>query len=87
MFARAAGVDGEGKARTEEEDELDAVDDWSSAWAECRDKGLKWGGRGRGGRGVQRNTWQPKDVWIEGVTLAYLGKAGRAAVFERLWVC
>jgi len=58
----------------EEEDELDAVDDWSSAWRDVREKGERWGGRGKGRRGIQRNTWQPKDVWIEGVTLAYLRK-------------
>ncbi|CAN0414737.1 unnamed protein product, partial [Hapterophycus canaliculatus] len=35
--------------------------------------GESWGGRGKGGRGIQRNTWQPRDVFVEGVTLAYQG--------------
>jgi ATP-binding cassette, subfamily F, member 3 len=33
-----------------------------------------WGGRGKGGRGIQRNTVQPKDVHIEGFTLAFQGQ-------------
>ncbi len=37
------------------------LDDWSSAWQECKDKGEKWGGRGKGG-----------DI-IEGLGLGLLG--------------
>lgn len=47
-------------------DELAEMDDWGSAWQDAKDKGEAWGGRGKGGRGVQRNTWQPKDVYVEG---------------------
>eukprot|EP00903_Cladosiphon_okamuranus_P015062 g13935.t1 len=54
-------------------DELADMDDWGSAWQDAKDKGESWGGRGKGGRGVKRNTWQPKDVYVEGVTLAYQG--------------
>lgn len=42
------------------------MDDWGSAWQDAKDKGESWGGRGKGGRGVKRNTWQPKDVYVEG---------------------
>ena len=46
--------------------ELADMDDWGSAWQDAKDKGESWGGRGKGGRGVKRNTWQPKDVYVEG---------------------
>jgi ATPase subunit of ABC transporter with duplicated ATPase domains len=32
-----------------------------------------WGGRGKGGRGLARRTFQPKDVVIDNVRLQYLG--------------
>jgi hypothetical protein len=44
-----------------------------SSWKICKESGLKWGGRGFGGRAAGRNTVQTKDVVIEGCTLAYLG--------------
>lgn len=53
--------------------ELADVDDWSSAWEESKKSGIKWGGRGRGGRAANRMTVQPKDVVLEGCTLNYLG--------------
>jgi hypothetical protein len=28
-------------------------DDFATAWNECKEQGVEWGGRGRGGRGVQ----------------------------------
>jgi hypothetical protein len=46
--------------------------DWSSAWEECKKLGLKWGGRGRGGRATNRQTMQPRDVFVEGSTYYYL---------------
>lgn len=46
--------------------ELAEMDDWGSAWQDAKEKGEGWGGRGKGGRGIQRNTWQPKDVYVEG---------------------
>jgi len=57
---------------------LEDLDDFGSAWAECRATGRKWGGRGFGGRGVNR-TYQcmsenTRDVCVDGVTLAYQGK-------------
>lgn len=47
-------------------DELAEMDDWGSAWQDAKDKGESWGGRGKGGRGIKRNTWQPKDIFVEG---------------------
>lgn len=47
-------------------DELAEMDDWGSAWQDAKEKGEGWGGRGKGGRGIQRNTWQPKDIFVEG---------------------
>jgi ABC-type transport system involved in cytochrome bd biosynthesis fused ATPase/permease subunit len=35
--------------------------------------GLKWGGRGAGGRATNRCSVQPYDVVVEGCTMAYLG--------------
>ncbi len=31
----------------------EVLDDWSSAWQECKDKGEKWGGRGKGGEKIE----------------------------------
>jgi hypothetical protein len=47
--------------------ELAEVDDWSSAWEECKKLGIKWGGRGRGGRATNRCTVQTQDVVVEGI--------------------
>ncbi|RYH28356.1 ATP-binding cassette domain-containing protein [archaeon] len=50
------------------------LDDWSSEWQEVlQGKGV-WGGRKRGGRGVQRITGQTKDISVEGLTLAFCGR-------------
>jgi hypothetical protein len=32
---------------------LNEMDDWASKWAELQASGGEWGGRGKGGRGVQ----------------------------------
>mmetsp|Transcript_3469 Transcript_3469/g.5946 ORF Transcript_3469/g.5946 Transcript_3469/m.5946 type:complete len:836 (+) Transcript_3469:262-2769(+) len=50
-------------------DELDD-DDYSTAWLECLRLGIPWGGRGAGGRGIQRVTGETKDVLIPNVTMA-----------------
>ena len=77
-------------------DELAEMDDWGSAWQDAKDKGEAWGGRGKGGRGVQRNTWQPKDVYVEGkkallLTEVRLGRVRRIRVvyplFRALLAC
>lgn len=54
-------------------EELHELDDWGSAWEECKRLGKKWGGRGAGGRATNRQTIQTQDVSVEGVTLIYLG--------------
>ena len=37
-------------------DELHDLDDWGTSWEECKRLGLKWGGRGMGGRATNRQT-------------------------------
>lgn len=54
-------------------EELEVLDDWSSAWEECKASGRNWGGRGYGGRAAGRMTVQSRDVIVEGCTLTYLG--------------
>lgn len=49
-------------------------DDWSSAWQEVLEGKGVWGGRTRGGRGVQRITGLTKDISVEGITLSFSGK-------------
>jgi ATPase subunit of ABC transporter with duplicated ATPase domains len=53
---------------------INECDDWASAWEQAKAEESGWGGRGKGGRGLHRATYQPLDVHVEGVTLAYLGK-------------
>lgn len=45
----------------------------ASAWQDCKELGIKWGGRGAGGRAAGRMTVQSYDVVVEGCTMAYLG--------------
>jgi ATPase subunit of ABC transporter with duplicated ATPase domains len=58
--------------------EVDELDDFSSAWAHAKEIG-KWGGRGMGGRAVNRNQvglydQKTTDCLVENVTLAFQGK-------------
>lgn len=55
---------------------LDALDDFSSAWEDAKKGGRVWGGRGYGGRGVNRGlgTYRGKDAVVNGLTLAFDGK-------------
>lgn len=53
--------------------ELEELDDWGSSWKKCKEMGLKWGGRGMGGRATGRTTVQTRDVVVEGCTMAYYG--------------
>lgn len=55
-------------------EELDELDSWGEVWKECKDKGIVWGGRSRGGRGVRVNTGQTRDISVEGVELRFSGK-------------
>ena len=36
---------------------------------------VPWGGRGKGGRGTSRRTYQPGDVVVDGITLEYVNDA------------
>eukprot|EP00538_Stauroneis_constricta_P006390 CAMPEP_0119556620 /NCGR_PEP_ID=MMETSP1352-20130426/8499_1 /TAXON_ID=265584 /ORGANISM="Stauroneis constricta, Strain CCMP1120" /LENGTH=724 /DNA_ID=CAMNT_0007603597 /DNA_START=56 /DNA_END=2230 /DNA_ORIENTATION=- len=59
---------------------LDDTDAYASVWSEALSEAttttttghVKWGGRGKGGRGLARQTFQPKDVVVENVSLQYL---------------
>eukprot|EP00978_Attheya_sp_CCMP212_P002654 scaffold5444_cov63-Attheya_sp.AAC.2 len=66
---------------------LDDADAYASAWAtaleaiEKNDQGssshtVLWGGRGKGGRGLGRQTYQPHQVIVDGVSLEYVGPSG-----------
>ena len=64
---------------------LDATDALASAWSVALTEAaasagagggaVKWGGRGRGGRGASRRTFQPRDVAVEAVDLEYANDA------------
>eukprot|EP00633_Aureoumbra_lagunensis_P003322 CAMPEP_0197287186 /NCGR_PEP_ID=MMETSP0890-20130614/3315_1 /TAXON_ID=44058 ORGANISM="Aureoumbra lagunensis, Strain CCMP1510" /NCGR_SAMPLE_ID=MMETSP0890 /ASSEMBLY_ACC=CAM_ASM_000533 /LENGTH=823 /DNA_ID=CAMNT_0042756553 /DNA_START=26 /DNA_END=2497 /DNA_ORIENTATION=+ len=62
----------------EEQEALDEIDDFASAWRECQKQGKAWGGRGFGGRGIARQyqtmSTASRDIVIDGVTLAFAGK-------------
>jgi len=63
------------KARAAEE--LEALDDHSTAWKECQEQGKLWGGRGHGGRGLRSvytsTTAQVKSVHLQNVSLQFAG--------------
>ncbi|KAL3786819.1 hypothetical protein HJC23_008093 [Cyclotella cryptica] len=61
---------------------LDSTDPFASAWstalAEVENKNIRkvpWGGRGKGGRGTSRRTFQPDDIVVDGITLEYVNDA------------
>jgi len=58
---------------------LDDSDPYASVWADAVDhavsssnKFVSWGGRGKGGRGLSRRTWQPYDIVVPNVYLEYV---------------
>lgn len=70
-------------ARTQLE-HLDDTDLYASAWSEALQASkVQWGGRGQGGRGLNRRTWQRSDVVVDNVRLEYVGRS-TAAVQARL---
>lgn len=62
-------------ANTEEQQErLDDTDIYAVAWADALKKCEgSWGGRGQGGRGLSRQTYQRCDCSVPNVALEYLG--------------
>lgn len=68
------------------EQELNEMDDYSSAWeqqvANSKDSPVIWGGRGCGGRGVNRGKgiYKGKDAVVNQLTLSYGG--GRDLLYE-----
>ena len=54
---------------------LDASNCYSSAWADAvataGGEYVSWGGRGKGGRGVNRRTFQPDDIVVDSVSLEF----------------
>jgi len=59
---------------------LDDTDALASAWTEALEAAtasnkLVWGGRGKGGRGLARRTYQRYDIVVENVRLEYVSQA------------
>ena len=57
-------------------DSLDDTEPLAEVWKEVRSKigqdgKFHWGGRGMGGRGTSRRTYQPKDIVLDNVNLTY----------------
>jgi ATPase subunit of ABC transporter with duplicated ATPase domains len=61
---------------------LDDTDCYASAWADAIQAAnesheiVSWGGRGKGGRGLSRRTFQPHSVSLENVRLEYVSETG-----------
>ena len=60
---------------------LDDTDCLASVWADAiaaaeESSKLSWGGRGKGGRGLARRTFQPHSVSLENVRLEYVSDCG-----------
>ena len=55
---------------------VNELDDYNSAWEQCKREGGVWGGRARGGRGIQSSmyTGNTEDVAVSQVTIAFDGK-------------
>lgn len=56
---------------------LDATNAHASAWEVALNgpARVSWGGRGRGGRGTARRTFQPRDIVVDGVDMEYMNDA------------
>lgn len=53
--------------------ELEELDDNATAWAERRDGGKTWGGRGHGGRGINTISSSVDNIHLQNVSLAFSG--------------
>ena len=63
---------------------LDATDAYASAWSAALAEASAvsggvfkpcWGGRGKGGRGAARRTFQPRDIVVDAICLEYVNDA------------
>lgn len=69
---------------------LDDTDCFSTAWqdalqrAEEKGTAVSWGGRGQGGRGCSRQTFQPKDVVVKNIRLEYVGTKSQGSCAKLL---
>ncbi|KAL7560146.1 hypothetical protein ACA910_013157 [Epithemia clementina (nom. ined.)] len=55
---------------------------WQDVLQEAKDSGsnkIRWGGRGQGGRGRARRTFQPHDVVVDNISLVYAGSTMAAS--------
>jgi len=87
MSAVVAGQD----VLNAQHESLDATDAYASAWSVALSQAysaassssggssgpiqVSWGGRGKGGRGTARRTFQPRDIVVDGVALEYVNDA------------
>ena len=79
-MSSASGV-GQDVLNTQHES-LDATDTYASAWSVALAEAyasspsstvkVSWGGRGKGGRGNARKTFQPYDIVVTNVSLEYM---------------
>ena len=78
---------------------LDAANCYSSAWSDAIAKAsnlrnVSWGGRGKGGRGLNRRTFQPHDIVVDSVSLEFIndtsitgaGKGGSKTLLENAYL-
>ena len=59
---------------------IQEIDDYGSAWADVKEQGKQWGGRGRGGRGISQAVYKGRNAVVNGLTLSYGG--GRDLLLE-----
>jgi ATP-binding cassette, subfamily F, member 3 len=59
---------------------IQEIDDYGSAWADVKEQGKQWGGRGHGGRGISQAIYKGRNAVVNGLTLSYGG--GRDLLLE-----
>lgn len=88
----AATTAAEGVVQSSQQHQLERLDDtdvyataWSDAVRQAKQEAknnncvVKWGGRGQGGRGLARRTFQPLDIVVPSVRLEYVGSIKSAS--------
>ncbi|GAX16795.1 hypothetical protein FisN_5Hh166 [Fistulifera solaris] len=64
---------------------LNDTDTYATAWQQalCKsalhDGKISWSGRGQGGRGISRRTFQSKDILVDGVRLEYVSNSNQGS--------